>query len=116
MIYSHFSKRDNDQQNHWVQWGTQHFQTHPCDEDGIIFLNSYGFYKRACLICFIAGVLSTLLVFLIYVLVELPAIFQAYNWGKSSTEGWGEITHTQIVKMDLLLTKSQRLMIYPPVI
>ena len=21
--------RDNDQQNHWVQWGTQHFQTHP---------------------------------------------------------------------------------------
>ena len=22
--------RDNDQQNHWVQWGTQHFQTHPC--------------------------------------------------------------------------------------
>ena len=24
------SKRDNDQQNHWVQWGTRHFQTHPC--------------------------------------------------------------------------------------
>ena len=23
------SKRDNDQQNHWVQWGTNHFQTHP---------------------------------------------------------------------------------------
>ena len=22
--------RDNDQQNHWVQWGTNHFQTHPC--------------------------------------------------------------------------------------
>ena len=21
--------RDNDQQNHWVQWGTNHFQTHP---------------------------------------------------------------------------------------
>ena len=21
--------RDNDQQNHWVQWGTQHFQTNP---------------------------------------------------------------------------------------
>ena len=21
--------RDNDQQNQWVQWGTQHFQTHP---------------------------------------------------------------------------------------
>ena len=21
--------RDNDQQNHWLQWGTQHFQTHP---------------------------------------------------------------------------------------
>ena len=21
--------RDNDQQNHWVQWGTRHFQTHP---------------------------------------------------------------------------------------
>ena len=29
MIASHFSERDNDQQNHWVQWGTQHFQTHP---------------------------------------------------------------------------------------
>ena len=29
MIASHFSKRDNDQQNHWVQWATQHFQTHP---------------------------------------------------------------------------------------
>ena len=28
MIASHFSWRDNDQQNHWVQWGTQHFQTH----------------------------------------------------------------------------------------
>ena len=35
--------RDNDQQNHWVQWGTQHFQTHPNGEsmkrwgfDGII--------------------------------------------------------------------------------
>jgi hypothetical protein len=54
-------------------------------------------FKRACLICLIGGVLSILLVFLIYVL-ELPAIFQAYNWGKSSTEGWGEITHTQIVK------------------
>ena len=23
--------RDNDQQNHWVQWGTQHFQTHTFD-------------------------------------------------------------------------------------
>ena len=24
--------RDNDQQNHWVQWGTQqHFQTNPYD-------------------------------------------------------------------------------------
>ena len=23
--------RDNDQQNHWVQWGTRHFQTHPFD-------------------------------------------------------------------------------------
>ena len=22
-------KRDNDDENHWVQWGTQHFQTHP---------------------------------------------------------------------------------------
>ena len=22
MIYSHFSKRDNDQENHWVFWGT----------------------------------------------------------------------------------------------
>ena len=22
-------RRDNDQQNHWVQWGTQHFQTNP---------------------------------------------------------------------------------------
>ena len=21
--------RDNDQQNHWVQWGTRHFQTNP---------------------------------------------------------------------------------------
>ena len=21
--------RDNDQQNHWVQWGTLHFQTNP---------------------------------------------------------------------------------------
>ena len=21
--------RENDQQKHWVQWGTQHFQTHP---------------------------------------------------------------------------------------
>ena len=21
--------RDHDQQNHWVQWGTQHFQTYP---------------------------------------------------------------------------------------
>ena len=21
--------RDNDQQNHWAFWGTQHFQTHP---------------------------------------------------------------------------------------
>ena len=31
MIYSHFSWRDNDQPNHWVQWATQHFQTHPCD-------------------------------------------------------------------------------------
>ena len=29
MIASHFSWRDHDQQNHWVQWGTQHFQTHP---------------------------------------------------------------------------------------
>ena len=29
MIASHFSKRDNDQQNHWVQCGTRHFQTHP---------------------------------------------------------------------------------------
>ena len=24
-----FFHRDNDQQNHWLQWGTQHFQTHP---------------------------------------------------------------------------------------
>ena len=24
--------RDNDEQNHWVQWGTQHFQTHPYDD------------------------------------------------------------------------------------
>ena len=24
--------RGNDQQNHWVQWGTQHFQTHPFQE------------------------------------------------------------------------------------
>ena len=22
-------RRDNDQQNHWVQWGTNHFQTNP---------------------------------------------------------------------------------------
>ena len=29
MIYSHFSKRDNDQQNHWGKWGARHFQTHP---------------------------------------------------------------------------------------
>ena len=29
MIASHLKKRDNDQQKHWVQWGTQHFQTHP---------------------------------------------------------------------------------------
>ena len=32
MIASHFSWRDNDQQNQWVQWGTQHFQTHPCQK------------------------------------------------------------------------------------
>ena len=25
--------RDNAQQNHWVQWGTQHFQTHPDGAD-----------------------------------------------------------------------------------
>ena len=31
MIASHFSKRDNDQQNHWVQWGLAYFQTHPFD-------------------------------------------------------------------------------------
>ena len=24
--------RDNDHENHWVQWGTQHFQTHPYGE------------------------------------------------------------------------------------
>ena len=29
MIASHFSWRDNDQQNHWVQWGLAYFQTHP---------------------------------------------------------------------------------------
>ena len=28
MIASHFSWRDNDQQNHWVQWGLAYFQTH----------------------------------------------------------------------------------------
>ena len=28
-INSHFSKRDNDQQNHWVKWGLAYFQTHP---------------------------------------------------------------------------------------
>ena len=22
-------KRDNDHENHWIQWGTQHFQTNP---------------------------------------------------------------------------------------
>ena len=32
MIASHFSKRDNDQQNHWVQWGTQDFQTNPNED------------------------------------------------------------------------------------
>ena len=26
--------RDNDQQNHWLQWGTQHFQTHPYSNHG----------------------------------------------------------------------------------
>ena len=26
--------RDKDQQNHWVQWGTQHFQTHPYGDIG----------------------------------------------------------------------------------
>ena len=26
--------RDNDQQNHWVQWGTRHFQTHPYNSNG----------------------------------------------------------------------------------
>ena len=30
-------KRDNDHENHWVQWGTQHFQTHPFDEKHEIF-------------------------------------------------------------------------------
>ena len=28
--------RDNDQQNHWVQWGTQHFQTHPHENQWMI--------------------------------------------------------------------------------
>ena len=28
--------RDNDQQNHWVQWGTQHFQTNPVDIKGFL--------------------------------------------------------------------------------
>ena len=27
-------RRDNDQQNHWVQWGTQHFQTNPFRNGG----------------------------------------------------------------------------------
>ena len=27
--YSHLYNRDNDQQNHWVQWGLAYFQTHP---------------------------------------------------------------------------------------
>ena len=30
--------RDNDQQNHWVQWGAQHFQTHPYNYNCIIYL------------------------------------------------------------------------------
>ena len=29
IIYSHLKTGLSDQQNHWVQWGTQHFQTHP---------------------------------------------------------------------------------------
>ena len=29
MIASHLKTGLSDQQNHWVQWGTQHFQTHP---------------------------------------------------------------------------------------
>ena len=32
MIASHLYNRDSDQQNHWVQWGTQHFQTNPFAE------------------------------------------------------------------------------------
>ena len=27
--------RDNDQLNHWVQWGTNHFQTHPYTDDHV---------------------------------------------------------------------------------
>ena len=30
-------KRDNDQQNHWVHWGTLHFQTHPHVYQGAYF-------------------------------------------------------------------------------
>ena len=29
-IYIAIFRRDNDQQNHWVQWGLAYFQTHPC--------------------------------------------------------------------------------------
>ena len=35
--------RDNDQQNHWVEWGTQHFQTHPYSLGILtIHLNPFG--------------------------------------------------------------------------
>ena len=30
-------RRDNDQQNHWVQWGLAYFQTNPYDLDENIF-------------------------------------------------------------------------------
>ena len=33
MIASHFSWRDNDQQNHWGKWGVHYFQTHPSAGD-----------------------------------------------------------------------------------
>ena len=50
MIASHFSKRDNDQQNHWVQWGTQHFQTNPYVHDlGILGepCGGYEYYRNS---------------------------------------------------------------------
>ena len=36
MIASHLKTGFHDQQNHWVQWGTSHFQTHPIEYAQII--------------------------------------------------------------------------------